>query len=70
MIQENKELPAKLVDLYEVLFILQTLEDFLAKEMFEDNDYDSNSDNTELSNDTSVISEVNILYSIGLNKIF
>ncbi|KAF0541194.1 hypothetical protein F8M41_005672 [Gigaspora margarita] len=63
--QENEELPAKLVDLYKVLFILQMLEDLLAEEMLEDNYYASDSDNTELSNNTSVISEVNILYSIG-----
>ncbi|KAF0468378.1 hypothetical protein F8M41_025792 [Gigaspora margarita] len=65
MIQEHEELPAELVDLYEVSFISQTLEDLLAEEMLEDNAYDSNGYNTELSNDTSVISEVNILYSIG-----
>ncbi|KAF0332808.1 hypothetical protein F8M41_020504, partial [Gigaspora margarita] len=65
MMQKNEELPAELVDLYEVLFISQMLEDLLAEEMLEDNDYDSDGDNTELSNDTSVISEVNILYSIG-----
>ncbi|CAG8635094.1 2455_t:CDS:2, partial [Cetraspora pellucida] len=46
--QENEELSAELVDLYEVSFISQTLEDLLAEEMLEDNDYDSNSDNTEL----------------------
>ncbi|CAG8809032.1 18458_t:CDS:1, partial [Gigaspora margarita] len=61
----HEELPAELVDLYEVLFILQMLKDLLAGEMLEDNDYDSDGYNTELSNDTSVISEVNILYSIG-----
>ncbi|CAG8669920.1 9282_t:CDS:1, partial [Racocetra fulgida] len=58
--QENEELPAELVDLYEVSFISQTLEDLLAEEMFEDNDYDSDGDNTELSNDTSVINEEQI----------
>ncbi|KAF0554326.1 hypothetical protein F8M41_019408 [Gigaspora margarita] len=63
--QKNEESPTELVDFYEVLFILQILEDLLAEEMLKDNDYNSDSDNTELSNDTSVISEVNILYSIG-----
>ena len=57
MMQENEELPAELVDLYEVSFISQTLEDLLAEEMLEDNDYDSDGDNTELSNDTSVFNE-------------
>ncbi|CAG8825127.1 32946_t:CDS:1, partial [Gigaspora margarita] len=57
MIQENEKFLAELVDLYKVSFISQMLEDLLAKEMLEDNNYDSNGNNTELSNDTSVISE-------------
>ncbi|CAG8826824.1 25501_t:CDS:1, partial [Racocetra persica] len=60
MIQENKELPAELVDLYEVSFISQILEDLLAEEMLKDNDYDSNGDNTKLSNDTSIFNEEQI----------
>ncbi|RIB11478.1 hypothetical protein C2G38_2203285 [Gigaspora rosea] len=37
--------------LYEVSFISQTLEDLLAEEILEDNDYDSDGDNTELSDE-------------------
>ncbi|CAG8752217.1 46390_t:CDS:2 [Gigaspora margarita] len=66
MMQENEELPAELVGLYEVSFISQTLEDLLAEKMLEDNDYDSDGNNRELSNNTSVISKVNVLYSIDL----
>ncbi|CAG8490559.1 14240_t:CDS:1, partial [Racocetra fulgida] len=49
--QENEELPAELVDLYKVSFISQMLEDLLVEEMFVNNDYNSDDDNTELSND-------------------
>ncbi|CAG8649783.1 10092_t:CDS:2 [Dentiscutata heterogama] len=38
---EDEELFTNLVDLYDVSFILQTLEKLLADKMFEDDDYDS-----------------------------
>ncbi|CAG8523941.1 2239_t:CDS:2, partial [Dentiscutata heterogama] len=53
--QKDEELSTELVDLYKGLFILQTLEDLLAKEMLDDNKYNGVGDITELSNDTTFI---------------
>ncbi|CAG8715408.1 18549_t:CDS:1, partial [Racocetra fulgida] len=53
--QSNEELPADLLDPYEVLFFSHIPDDSLLDEIFEDDDYDSDANIEELTNKTNTI---------------